>query len=131
MRSSRRIMVAGAATLFTLTAGSALAGPSAADEVTPVAATSAATVGYTPVQGESVTDDDDVQAQASKGWSPGTEQDPDGKWIAYIEIAGGFVREEVGTYETRKEARKAARQAADAANGVVAGPGCDEPLVLC
>lgn len=131
MRTSRRITAAGAATLLTFAVGSSTVAVSAhADEVPTPVASSGATVGNTPVQAGSETEAD-VQAQASKGWSPGTEKDPDGKWTAYIEIAGGFVREEVGTYETRKEARKAAKAAADEANGVVAGPGCDSPLVLC
>ncbi len=131
MRTSRRITVTGAATLLTLAVGSSTLAVSAhADEVPTPVATSGPNVEYTPVQPASETETD-VQTQASKGWSPGTERDPDGKWTAYIEIAGGFVREEVGTYETRREARKAAKKAADEANGVVAGPGCDDPLVLC
>lgn len=73
-----------------------------------------------------------VQAQASSStWTPGTEKDDDGTWVAYIECCDGFLREDVGTYETRREARRAARDAADEANGVMDGPGCDPPFVLC
>jgi hypothetical protein len=134
MRSSPRIAVAGAAALAAFTVGAwTLAGPAVADEVPVPVVTSGTTAGSTPVQDLPVIETDDVQAQASKSYTPGTEEGPDGKWLAYIEVGGGFVRFEVGTYDTRREARKAARAAAREANGVVAGPGCDgdDPLVLC
>ena len=73
----------------------------------------------------------DVQAQRSGTWTPGTEEGDDGRWVAYIECCGGFIREDVGTYETKREARRAAKDAADEANGVMDGPGCDPPFVLC
>jgi hypothetical protein len=72
-----------------------------------------------------------VAARTSSTWTPGTEEGEDGRWVAYIECCGGFIREDVGTYETRKEARRAAKDAADEANGVMDGPGCDPPIVLC
>lgn len=70
-------------------------------------------------------------AQASSGWTGGTEQGEDGKWIAFIEPPGKFARLEVGTYETKREARRAAKKAADEANGVMADPACDNPLIVC
>ena len=72
-----------------------------------------------------------VAARTSSTWTLGTEEGEDGRWVAYIECCGGFIREDVGTYETRKEARRAAKDAADEANGVMDGPGCDPPIVLC
>ena len=108
-----------------------LVGPAAADESTMPESVTGATVGsQAEIPGVTGTDGD-VQAQASSTWTPGTEKGDDGKWVAYIECCGGFVREDVGTYETRKEARRAAKAAAEEANGVMDGPGCDPPLVLC
>lgn len=133
MRSPSRIAISAAAVLAAATVTvSTVAGPAAADEVPTTTATDQAPeyvvdpdVVVAPAGG------DGAQTQASKAWSAGTEKDPDGKWLAYIEVAGGFVRLEVGTYETRREARKAAKAAAKEANGFMAGPGCDDPLVLC
>src|SRR5690606_39777023 len=101
-----------------------------ADESSMTASTTGATVGSPPETPSVTGTDGDLQAQAKGTWTPGTEKG-DGGWVAYIECCGGFVREEVGTYETRKEARRAAKEAADEANGVVDGPGCDPPFVLC
>jgi hypothetical protein len=91
----------------------------------------AAAVGSRPeIPGLNETDGT-VQAQRGSTWSPGTEEGDDGRWVAYIECCGGFIREDVGTYETKREARRAAKHAADEANGVMDGPGCDPPFVLC
>ena len=115
MRNAHRTAVTGGVMAAALAVGSwTLAGPAAA----------AATSGVTGTGGA-------VQAQASSTWTPGTEKGDDGGWVAYIECCGGFIREDVGTYETRREARRAAKDAADEANGVMDGPGCDPPFVLC
>jgi hypothetical protein len=108
-----------------------LVSPAAADASAGTESTTAAIVGSQPeIPGVTGTDGD-VQARASSTWTPGTEEGEDGKWVAYIECCGGFLREDVGTYETRREARRAAKDAADEANGVMDGPGCDPPFVLC
>jgi hypothetical protein len=108
-----------------------LVSPAAADESAIPVSITEATVGSQPeIPGVTKTDGD-VQTQASSTWTPGTEKGDDGKWVAYIECCGGFIREDVGTYETKREARRAAKSAAEEANGVMDGPGCDPPLVLC
>jgi hypothetical protein len=113
MRNTHRTAVAGGVIAAVVAVGSwAFVGPAAAG------------AGVTGTHGE-------VQAQASSTWRPGTEEGEDGEWVAYIECCGGFIREEVGSYETRREARRAAKDAADEANGVMDGPGCDPPFVLC
>ena len=132
MRNTHRRAVTGGVMAAVLAVGSlTLVSPAAADEsVEPVSITGA-TVGSQPeIPGVAGTDGD-MQAQASSTWTPGTEKGDDGGWVAYIECCGGFIREDVGTYETRREARRAAKSAADEANGVMDGPGCDPPLVLC
>lgn len=109
---------------------STLAGPAAADEPVTAGSVSEASVGSQPEIPGVTGATGDVQAMASSLWKPGTEKGDDG-WVAYIECCGGFIREDVGTYKTRKEARKAAKEAAAEANGVMDGPGCDPPLILC
>ena len=132
MRNTHRTAVTGGVMPAVLAVGSwTLGSAAAADEsATPVSITGA-TAGSQPELPGVTGTEGDVQTQASSTWTPGTEKGDDGRWVAYIECCGGFVREDVGTYETRKEARRAAKEAADEANGVVDGPGCDPPLVLC
>jgi hypothetical protein len=116
MRNTHKTAVAGGVMAAVLAVGSwTLVSPAGAD----------ASAVTEPATGSA------VQAQRSGTWSPGTEEGDDGTWVAYIECCGGFIREDVGTYETKREARRAAKDAADEANGVMDGPGCDPPFVLC
>jgi hypothetical protein len=132
MRNTHRTAVTGGVMAAVLAVGSlTLVSPAAADEPTMPVSTTAATVGSQPeIPGVTGTGGD-VQTQASSTWTPGTEKGDDGGWVAYIECCGGFIREDVGTYETKREARRAAKRAAEEANGVMDGPGCDPPFVLC
>ena len=120
-----------AVTLAAVTVGSlGLASPAAAKEVSAPRPVTATTVPTSPTPAMPTGDDNPI-TQASSGWTGGTEQGEDGKWIAYIEPRGGFVRLEVGSYETKREARRAAKKAADEANGVMADPACDNPIIVC
>jgi hypothetical protein len=133
MRRSPRTRLAGAAaTLLAFIVGTSIAGPAAATTA-PAPATPSTTTGDVPTRDAApATAAGAEQDQARRGaWSPGVEPGADGTWTAYIEVADGFVRQDVGTYATRKEARKAAKKAAEEANAVMDGPGCDPPLVLC
>jgi hypothetical protein len=132
MRNTHRTAVTGGVMAAVLAVGSlTLVSPAAADAPAVTESTTGATVGSQLEIPDVTGTDGDVQARASGTWTPGTEEGDDGKWVAYIECCGGFIREDVGTYETRREARRAARDAADEANGVMDGPGCDPPIVLC
>jgi hypothetical protein len=108
-----------------------LVSPAAADAFAVTEPTAGAMVGSQPEIPGLIGTGSGVQAQRGSTWRPGTEEGDDGEWVAYIECCGGFIREDVGTYETRREARRAAKDAADEANGVMDGPGCDPPFVLC
>lgn len=131
MRHTRRILVTAAAGV--VIGSLAIAAPAVANGPAESASVSGATVdSYAPAPAVVAAESgSDAQAQKSSGpWKPGVEKVEDG-WLAYIEAGAGFVREEVGVYKTRKEARKAAKEAAEKANGVMDGPGCGEPGVLC
>lgn len=132
MRNTYRMAVTGGVMAAVVAVGSwTLVSPAAADASVMPGSTTGAIVGSQPEIAGVTGTDGDVQAQASSTWRPGTEEGGDGTWVAYIECCGGFIREDVGTYETRREARRAAKDAADEANGVMDGPGCDPPFVLC
>jgi hypothetical protein len=64
-------------------------------------------------------------------WTGGAARDMEsGDWRATV--SNGEVTILVGHYATEKEARKAGKKKAKEMNeGVVAGPGCDDPFVLC
>jgi hypothetical protein len=132
MRNAHKTAVTGGVMAAVLAVGSwTLVGPAAADASAVTESTTGAIVGSQPEIPGLTGTGGDVQARTSSTWRPGTEEGDDGGWVAYIECCGGFIREDVGTYETRREARRAAKDAADEANGVMDGPGCDPPFVLC
>ena len=137
MSHRTRIAITGLATVAAVVIGTAtLATPAAADTAPPQVTSAGASTGDNPTDSDvtGVTPYDDDDADSKGGATPGTDKGPDGRWIAYIEIAGGFVQFEVGVFDTRKEARKAAKAATDAyndRNNVMDGPGCDPPFVLC
>jgi hypothetical protein len=63
-------------------------------------------------------------------WKGGTARDLEtGTWRATI--TRGETTILLGHYDTEKEAKKAARKEARELNGVMDGPGCDPPFVLC
>src|SRR5688500_4715281 len=72
-----------------------------------------------------------VVAFASDGtWKGGAARDLEtGTWRATV--TRGDTTLLLGHYDTEKEARKAARKEARELNGVMDGPGCDPPFVLC
>ena len=132
VRNTHRMAVTGGVMAAVVAVGSwALVSPVAADASAVTEPTTGAMVGSQPEMPGLTGTAGDVQAQRGGTWTPGTEEGDDGRWVAYIECCGGFIREDVGTYETRREARRAAKDAADEANGVMDGPGCDPPFVLC
>lgn len=75
-----------------------------------------------------------VAAQASDQsdgkWKGGAARDMEtGTWRATV--TRGDLTILLGQYETEKEAKKAGREKARELNGVMDGPGCDPPFVLC
>ncbi len=112
------------ATLAALVAAVTLAVPSAAQDA-----------------GNSSSDGDSSRGDSSNwggGWSGGVVENPNGGYNAYItnDLYVG-VAEPVGRYQTKREARRAARQAAkdktaQTGNNVWhTGEECDNPLFNC
>jgi hypothetical protein len=71
-----------------------------------------------------------VTFASGDSWKGGAARDLEtGTWRATI--TRGETTILLGHYDTEKEARKAARKEARELNGVMDGPGCDPPFVLC
>lgn len=116
--------VALAATTGAATTGAATTGAA----TTGAATTVAQPVGTAAL--EAYTSGLETVQQSSATWKGGAARDLDtGTWRATI--TRGDVTILLGHYETEKEARKAARKEARELNGVMDGPGCDPPFVLC
>lgn len=132
MQRTRSMVITTVATLAAITVGSVVAtSPAAAGEAavpTPVTSTLVPnqTTPSMPPGGTGGT-----VAQASSGYTGGVKKGDDGSWIAYVEDPSGFVQMEVGRYESKREARKAAKEAAKEWNGVKADPACNDPIVVC
>jgi hypothetical protein len=63
-------------------------------------------------------------------WKGGAARDLEtGTWRATITRGDTTIL--LGHYDTEKEAKQAARKEARELNGVMDGPGCDPPFVLC
>ncbi len=133
MRVFGRLTVVGLTTAAAVAVGSvALAAPASAnDPMMPVASITTTTLAQ-PVGTalESLTSAPPTMLQSSAKWKGGAARDLDtGTWRATI--TRGDVTILLGHYETEKEARKAGRKEARELNGVMDGPGCDPPFVLC
>ena len=139
MRMASRLTVVGLVTAAAVAVGSvAFMAPASANDAMIPTAPSATTTAFQPIGSTALephtsgpqAGEPQTSEQSSAKWKGGAARDLDtGTWRATI--TRGDVTMLLGHYETEKEAKKAARKEARELNGVMDGPGCDPPFVLC